>query len=67
MKTEYQKCLSVAETAHLLGICKAKVYLLVKDGNIPHLHIGRRIVIPAAALREWIDRQTNTEVTECHE
>lgn len=52
-----EKCFSVAETAHLLGICKKKVYAMVRDGNIPHLRIGRRIVIPAAVLREWMQAE----------
>lgn len=59
MKTEYQtRCLSIAETALLLGICKTKVYELVRRGDLPHLRLDRRIVIPELALLRWIqDRQ----------
>ena len=60
-----EKCFSVAETAQLLGICKTKVYAMVKDGDIPHLHIGRRIVIPAVALREWMQAEAEEMVRVC--
>ena len=66
MITEYVKCLSVAETAHLLGICKTKVYAMIRGGSIPHLRIGRRIVIPTAALRKWMQTETEGVVTACH-
>ncbi len=57
MKIESQKCLSVAETARLLGICESKVYRLVREGSLPHLRIGRRLIIPTTALQEWIGAQ----------
>lgn len=43
-------CYSVTETAQLLGVCKDNVYRAVREGQIPHLTIGHKIVIPHAAL-----------------
>lgn len=65
LKTEETRCFSVAETAQILGICKAKVYALVRDDIIPNLRIGRRIVIPADSLREWMQTEAEGVVTVC--
>jgi len=37
---------SVEEVAEVLGISRAFVYECVNRGEIPHLRIGRRILIP---------------------
>ena len=47
-------CLSVSETAQLLGISKASVYQLVREGTLPHIRVGRRLLIPAEQLEMWI-------------
>ncbi len=41
---------SVPDAAALLGISRAHAYQLVARGELPHLRLGRRIVIPRAAL-----------------
>jgi len=41
---------SVEEAAHLLGISRGHAYALVNRGEIPSLRLGRRIVVPRAAL-----------------
>jgi len=41
---------SVPDAAVLLGISRAHAYELVARGELPHLRLGRRIVIPRAAL-----------------
>ncbi len=48
-------CLSVTETAQALGLCKTKVYALLRDGALPHLRIGRRILIPCSVLDAWVE------------
>lgn len=42
--------LSVPEAADLLGISRALGYELVARGELPSLRLGRRIVVPRAAL-----------------
>ena len=46
--------LSVPETAKLLGISRALAYQLVARGELPSLRLGRRIVVPRAALERFI-------------
>lgn len=49
---------SVAEAARLLSISKSKVYAMVKSGELPHVHTGRRLTIPVVALIEWVAART---------
>jgi excisionase family DNA binding protein len=41
---------SVEHTAELLGISRAFAYEAVRRGEIPSIRIGRRILVPRAAL-----------------
>jgi excisionase family DNA binding protein len=42
--------LSVPEAADLLGISRALGYELIARGELPSLRLGRRILVPRAAL-----------------
>lgn len=46
---------TVTEAAALLGISRAHAYGLVRTGELPHLRLGRRIVVPATALAKLLD------------
>jgi excisionase family DNA binding protein len=46
--------LSVPEAAAQLGISRSHAYDLVRAKELPHLRLGRRIVIPRAQLEAWI-------------
>jgi len=46
--------LTVEEAARLLGISRALAYELVRDGEIPSLRLGRRIVIPRRVIDELL-------------
>ena len=50
--------LTVAEMARRLGIGRNTAYELVRAGRIPHVRFGRVIKVPAAALDEWVRRET---------
>jgi excisionase family DNA binding protein len=41
---------SVPEVAELLGVSRAFGYELVARGDLPSLRLGRRLVVPRAAL-----------------
>lgn len=41
---------TVDEASEILGICKPTLYQAIDRGEIPALRIGRRILIPVAAL-----------------
>jgi excisionase family DNA binding protein len=46
--------LTVAEAGALLGLSRAFAYELVARGDIPVIRLGRRIVVPKAALLEMV-------------
>lgn len=46
--------MSVAEAARALGVSRDAVYELVRRGEMPHLRIGRRVIIPRQALERWL-------------
>ena len=45
---------TVEEAAKLLGISRAFAYEPVKRGDIPSMRIGRRILVPKAALERFL-------------
>ena len=48
--------LSVNELAHTLGIGRSTAYELVNTPGFPSANVGKRIVVPVAALNEWLAR-----------
>lgn len=60
MNTSERPTLSVAETAELLGISRWLVQQAVRDGSLPSLRLGRRILIPTARLDAWLQGSTAT-------
>ena len=46
--------ISVDETAIILGIARSSAYQAVKAGEIPVVHLGRRVRVPTAALRRML-------------
>lgn len=54
--------ITVEEAARRLGIGRSLAYSLVREGSIPHLRLGYRIVIPVSALTRLLeDAQVDTE------
>ncbi len=49
-----RKVWTVSEVARLLGISRAHAYDLVAQGAIPHVRLGRRIVVPKIAVDELL-------------
>jgi excisionase family DNA binding protein len=48
--------LSVTEAAKLLGVGRSATYEAVRTGQIPSIRIGRRIIIPRAALLNMLKK-----------
>ena len=46
--------LTIPEVAEKLGISKSKVNLLVSDGGLPVVRIGRSVRISVEALQTWL-------------
>ena len=47
------------ETGKRLNISRATTYNLVAQGVIPTIRLGRRIVVPKAALERMLDGETH--------
>ena len=50
-----------AETAELLRVCRTTVYGLIRDGELRSVKIGRRRLIPAEGLADYIASLTSGE------
>lgn len=46
---------TVEEAAALLGVGRTLAYELVKEGRIPVLRLGKRCVVPRAALTRMLE------------
>ena len=46
--------LTVREAAEMIGISKPKMYELIREGEIPSIHVGKKIVIARQALLDWL-------------
>jgi excisionase family DNA binding protein len=50
------RLLSIADAATALGIGRSRLYDEIAAGRIRSIHVGRRRLVPAAAVAEYIDR-----------
>lgn len=48
---------SVREAAMALGISSRMLHEYIKNGSITHFRMGTRVLIPADALRAFIERK----------
>ncbi len=46
--------LNVPEVARLLGLSRGSAYQAIATGEIPHVKVGRRILIPRIALERLL-------------
>ena len=46
--------LSVEEAANALGIGRGSAYELIRTGQLRTVRVGRRVLIPKAAVREFL-------------
>jgi len=54
--------MTVDEAANLLGISRGLAYAAVRDGRLPHLRIGRRILVSVAALERLVEEVGHANV-----
>lgn len=52
---------TVEAIAPQLNLSVQAVYSACRNGQLPHVRIGRRIRIPESALQRMIEEQTNNE------
>lgn len=51
---EVEPWVSVERAARMVGLGRGAGYAAVKRGDLPSLRIGRRVVVPTAALRRLL-------------
>jgi excisionase family DNA binding protein len=49
-------CLSVPETARMLGISRGLAYELARSGQLPVLRLGKRLLVPKIALERMLSQ-----------
>ena len=52
--TEQRLAYTVPQAGRLLGLCRNSAYEAARRGEIPTLRIGRRLVVPKAALEDLL-------------
>jgi excisionase family DNA binding protein len=57
MGEEERRTYLVEEAGAILGIGRSAAYAAVARGEIPHIRIGRRILIPRRALDRLLEAQ----------
>lgn len=54
VKDSEQLAYSVEEAAHLLGIGRTHAYRLSREGTLPTVRLGARVVVPRAQLERLL-------------
>lgn len=54
--------LTVPEAARLLRISRNLAYELIHQNALPHVRLGRRILIPRRGLESWVEREAGLPV-----
>lgn len=49
-----KQTLTVSEAAEILGVSKPMVYSLIRDGSIPAINVGKKILISKLVLSDWL-------------
>ena len=50
-----RRTFTVEEAAAQLGLCRNTGYAMAKNGSLPTLRMGRRLLVPKAALDRLLD------------
>src|ERR1700730_13608932 len=53
-RTETSAHCSVAELAEDIGLGERSTRAALRRGEIPHIRIGRRFILPRAAIADWL-------------
>lgn len=52
--SDHRIALSVSDAAAALGISRPTMYTLMHRADFPVVRVGRRVLIPKAALEAWL-------------
>jgi excisionase family DNA binding protein len=60
---QIEPTISVERAAQLLGICRVSGYEAAKNGDLPVIRIGRRVLVPTAALLRMLGADESDPAT----
>jgi excisionase family DNA binding protein len=66
MKNECQTN-SIEDLAEILGIGRSTAYAAVRNGTIPSIKVGKRVLIPKVSLHRLLSGQTAKNERRCAE
>ena len=49
-----RRTMTIGEAANVLGVSKNKAYLAARDGQIPTIRLGKRLLVPLVALERML-------------
>lgn len=52
---ERRRTITVPEAGAMLGVSRNKAYALAREGVLPTLKLGRKIVVPRARFEAWLN------------
>lgn len=52
-----RECIRAQEAAELLGLSPWTIYKLAREGRLPHVRIGARVLFRRSTIMEWLARQ----------
>jgi excisionase family DNA binding protein len=55
--------MTVPDVAKYLKISKAKIYMMIKNKQIPHIKIGKNVRVRESDLVRWLEKQTEPAKT----
>jgi excisionase family DNA binding protein len=55
VKTPKRRTMTVPEAAKVLGIGRSNAYAAARNGDIPTIKIGKRLLVPVAALERKLE------------
>ena len=53
--------IGIADAAETLGVGRSTAYALIHTGDLETVKIGRRALITAASVRDYVERLTSTD------
>lgn len=59
-----RKTITVAETADYIGISKEQVYKMIREGEMPGVKVGRRVLIDKHSIDRWFADQEEAQLQE---
>ena len=51
--------LTIPELAQELGVCEKTAYILANSDGFPSFRLGRRLLTPRDALKDWLNKQVS--------